>query len=145
MQIAIDTNIFIYHLESHPTFGPPAKRLLQAVESGRYKAVVSMVTYAELLTLPNRAQNESLAKKYQELLCHFPNLTLVPVDLAVGHEAARLRGKHPKLKLMDAFILATALCRQAETLVTEDGRLMIPELPLKIQSLEKFKDPGLFS
>lgn len=139
MRIAIDTNIFIYHLEQHPLFGPPAKRLLQAVESGGFKAVVSAVTYAELLTLPSRARNESLVKSYQDLLAHFPNLAIVPVDLEIAHEAARLRGKYTQLKLMDAFILATAMGSRSEVLITEDTRLMIAELPVRISRLENFQ------
>lgn len=139
MLIAIDTNIFIYHLESHTTFGPAAKRLFQSLESGQLKAVASIITYTEVLTLPARAQNESLVKKYRELLSNFPNLTLVPVNPEIGFEAARLRGKYPKLKLMDTFILATALNQEVEVLVTEDTRLMIPGLSYKVQNLEKFQ------
>ena len=138
MPIAIDTNIFIYHLEAHPTFGPAAKRLFQEIESGKLKAVASMITYAEILTLPARAQNETLVKKYRELLSTFPNLSWIPVNLEIGYKAARLRGKHPKLKLMDAFILATASGSQVETLITEDTRLMISGLSYQVRNLEKF-------
>ena len=136
--ILLDSNIFIYHLTSHPTFGQKAKMLLTSIEKGEHQAIASFITYAEILTLPAKEKKEDLIRKYSELLLHFPHLRFCPVTENIAHRAAMLRGQHTSLKLMDTIILATAIEENAETLVTEDKILRIKNLPLQVLSLNEF-------
>lgn len=136
--IVLDTNIFIYHLTAHPVFGPNAKRLMMMVESGEVEALSSMITYSEILTLPAKEKNHNLVKRYRELFLHYPHLEFVPVDVEIAHQAAVIRGENPKLKLMDAFILATASNRQVKALVTEDKHLKIPRSAIPVLTLKEF-------
>lgn len=136
--IVIDTNIFIYHLTAHPQFGPAAKELLLAVEAGRVEAVASLITYAEILTLPARARDMDLVERYRELLLHYPHLKFLPVDEACTHEAALLRAHSPALKMMDAMILATVRVAAAKVLVTEDKRLKVRNLPFAVAGLKEY-------
>lgn len=137
--IAIDTNIFIYTLEMHPRFGPAAVRLLEGVERGEFEAIISVITLAEILTLPARKNDRSRMDKYRSLLLHFPHLRCLPVSAEIAEKAATFRGKDPGLKLMDAFILATAAIGEAKVLVTEDSFLRKRKNPfVPVKTLEEY-------
>lgn len=136
--IALDTNIFIYHLISHFSFGPDAKKLFTLIENGEVQAISSVITYTEILTLPARVKEDNLIKEYQRLFLNFPNLSFVPVNIELAHEAALLLGNYPSLKMADALILATALVKKAKALITEDKRLQISGFPLPILNLKSY-------
>lgn len=121
-RIALDTNVFIYAFEQHPQFGETVKAILDEVEEGMVEAVVSTITLTEILTKPIREGNETLEKRYRLLFTHFPNLTVVPVDVSVAEQAAYLRGKYG-LKTPDALIVASAIVARAKLLITNDRRM----------------------
>lgn len=119
--IAIDTCIWIYHLEAHPEFAKPAREVLAAVESGYCRAMISELTLMELLAGPLKQDRQDIADEYEVLLTHFPNLTLVPVSREILLDAARIRALRG-IRTPDAIILATALRQQAHAVITNDLR-----------------------
>jgi predicted nucleic acid-binding protein len=112
--------VFIYDWERHPLFGAAAGAVLDAVEAGALVAVASTLLLAELLVGPYRAGRPDAVDLYVRRLTAFPNLTLVPPDVAVCRAAAQLRGATPRLRLADAIHLATALESGATAFVTND-------------------------
>lgn len=118
---ALDTMVLIYHFEGHERFGPPASELLRAAEDGRCRLVVSLLARLELLVVPKRQGREDLCRRYRQLLESFPNLDVVPLDVAVVEIASDLRARH-NLRTPDALHLATAVHRAADAFVTEDAR-----------------------
>lgn len=130
-RIALDTNLFIYAFEQHPQYGETVKAILDEVEAGAVEAVVSTITLTEILTKPIREGNETLEKRYRLLFTHFPNLTVIPVDVSVAEQAAYLRGKYG-LKTPDALIVASAIVARAKLFITNDRRL---EQVTEIQSV----------
>lgn len=121
-RIAIDTNLFIYAFEQHPSYGETVKEILEIVEEGEVQAIVSVITLTEILTKPIRDGDEALEKRFRILFSHFPNLFVEPVSVEVSEQAAYLRGKY-HLKTPDALILATAITSGADLFITNDHRL----------------------
>jgi predicted nucleic acid-binding protein len=119
--IGLDTSLFIYFVEAHAEFGPPAAHVFKEVEAG-LTAVTSTLTLLELLVVPFRDGNEQLQDDYLDLFGHFPNLQVKPVDLAVASIAARLRADYG-IRTADAIQLATALGAGATAFVTNDRAL----------------------
>ena len=39
----VDTNVFVYALTAHPTFGQPSKRILEPIENGEEAATSTIV------------------------------------------------------------------------------------------------------
>ena len=111
---------------------------MMMVESGEVEALSSMITYSEILTLPAKEKNHDLVARYRALFLHYPHLKFVPVDAEIAHLAAVIRGENPRLKLMSAFILATASNRQVKALVTEDKHLKIPHSPMPVVTLGEY-------
>lgn len=118
-RIALDTSIFIYHLEYHPRYLPLTQELLAGVEAGLWPAVTSTITLMELTVRPWQLERPDVARAYEDALAHFPHLTLVDVTPDVARQAARLRAEY-NLRPADALHAATALTRDATAFVTND-------------------------
>jgi predicted nucleic acid-binding protein len=127
--IGLDTSVFIYHLEDHPRYRPLTHELLAGVQAGRQVAVTSVVTVMELTVRPWRLGRSSVAREYEALLVHFPNLVLADVTRAAARRAAQLRARYG-VQPADALQAATALLNGATAFVTNDRRLarLAPEL-----------------
>lgn len=77
---------------------------------------------------PLRLQRPDAARAYRDQISGFPGLTLVPLDLDVAEEAARLRASY-NLSTPDAIQAASALLAGAPVLLTNDHRLeRVPDL-----------------
>jgi predicted nucleic acid-binding protein len=83
----------------------------------------------ELTVQPWRVSRPAVARTYEALLLHFPNLSLVDVTRDVARRAARLRAGYG-VRPADALHVATALISRATGFVTNDLglRRMAPEL-----------------
>ena len=53
--VGVDTAIFIYFIEEHPTFLPLIEPLFQEVDDGRRELVTSALTLLEVLVVPYRS------------------------------------------------------------------------------------------
>ena len=120
--VGLDTSIFIYHLEAHPRYLPLTRELLGGVQAGRWTAITSVITLMELTVRPWQIERPAVAREYEALLIHFPNLTLVDVTREVARRAAQLRARY-RLRPADALQAATALVGGATALVTNDRGL----------------------
>jgi predicted nucleic acid-binding protein len=121
-RIGLDTSIFIYHLEQHPRYLPVTHALLSGIEVGRWQAVVSTVALMELTVRPWQLDRPEVARAYEEVLSHFPNLALADVTRPVARQAARLRAAY-RLRPADSLHVATALVHGATAFVTNDRDL----------------------
>lgn len=120
--VGIDTSPFIYHFELHPTYSSVTSELFGIIESGRVRAVTSVITLMEILVKPKSLNVEQAVKEYRFILETFPNLSLAPIDRNVAEIAAGLRAKY-KLRPPDALQISTAKVHNADAFITNDERL----------------------
>ncbi|MEO8578108.1 MAG: type II toxin-antitoxin system VapC family toxin [Gemmatimonadales bacterium] len=123
--IALDTSVFIYFIEEHPRWIDIVDSILALASTDR-ELVTSELTLLECLVIPYRAGDQSLAERYEALLCRSRGLSLIPVDRANLRAAAQLRARYG-LKTPDALQIAAALATGSSSFVTNDRRL--PEIP----------------
>ena len=135
--IGLDTSVFIYHLEAHPDYQPLTQELLAGVENGQWKAVTSTVTVMELTVRPWQLDRPAVAREYEALLAHFPNLVLADVTRDVARQAAQLRARY-RVRPADALQVATALIHGATAFVTNDSFLTRLASVLDIVMLDDF-------
>jgi predicted nucleic acid-binding protein len=135
--IGLDTSVFIYHLEAHPDYQPLTQELLAGVENGQWKAVTSTVTVMELTVRPWQLDRPAVAREYEALLVHFPNLVLADVTRDVARQAAQLRARY-RVRPADALQVATALIHGATAFVTNDSFLTRLAPMLDIVMLDDF-------
>ncbi len=120
-QITLDTMILIYVMERHPRYFSLAKEVLESIESGQTKGVVSAITLTELLTAPAQADDVAAMRDYELYLLNFPNLVIQPLDIEIARESAHMRAR-TRLPSPDAIILATARKAGADAIITNDRR-----------------------
>ena len=116
----IDTSIVIYLLEAHAQFGPLARQVVDAYQSGSVSGYTSVVTLTETITKPAALGDQAYVQRCLEFLEQDPGLVLLDITARVAERAGRLRGKYPKLKTADAMQLAAAILVGAEAFVTND-------------------------
>ena len=121
--IFIDTAPIIYYIEAHPQFGPLAKEVVSAFQSGDLNAYSSVITLAEVLPKPVERGDEKLARQFVEFLKHGRNLTLIEISEGTAEAAGQLRGRYSFLKTVDAIQLAAAIEVGTEVFLTNDVKL----------------------
>jgi len=87
--------------------------------AGRDLLVVSVITYAELLTGAGVGHHEQEAVRgfFEQIIEE-----VLGVDRVVAERAAQLRSQHLSLRMPDALILATADIHHADLVITGDER-----------------------
>lgn len=118
--IALDTSIFIYHLEANPKYLAYTDPIFSWLERSGSRAITSTITMTELLVLPYREGDEQRANDFYGLLSTYPNLDWIAPNLEIAELAARIRALH-RLRTPDALQAATAAHSQATGLITNDG------------------------
>src|SRR3954453_22026553 len=88
--VYLDANIFIYAVEGYAPEEAFLRELFAALEDGRFTAVTSELSLAEVLVKPLELGREDVAAAYTELLTASDRLVVLPVDRAVLVEAGRL-------------------------------------------------------
>lgn len=118
-KVFLDTAPLIYFFEENPRFIEQVSNLFDSITASGQKAVTSMVTYIEVLTLPERQGNLRLACKYREFLTNSEQVGIYPLTVPVADETVKLRAQHG-LRTPDAIQLAVARLCGADYVVTND-------------------------
>jgi predicted nucleic acid-binding protein len=121
-RIALDTNVFIYHLEENIRYLPLTDMIFSWLDQPDSVAITSTLTMTELLVQPFRAKDEDKAELFYGLLSTYPNLSWIAPDLDAANLAARYRAD-PRPKTIDALHAATAVQASATGLITNDAAL----------------------
>ncbi|MFB2878283.1 type II toxin-antitoxin system VapC family toxin [Floridanema aerugineum] len=121
-QIYLDTAPVIYYVQGVTPFFPVVDALFQEIERGSLGAIASPVTLTECLVLPIRIGDTALEQNFVDLLTNTEGITLANIDVAVGRLAADLEARY-RLKLPDAFQIATALTAGCQAFLTNDAQL----------------------
>jgi predicted nucleic acid-binding protein len=118
-RIALDTSIFIYHMEANARYLALAGAVFSWIEQAGHEAVTSTITMTELLVPAYRENDDQRVDEFYGLLSTYPNLRWMPPDLETADLAAQLRTTY-RLRTSDALQAATALRAQATGLLTDD-------------------------
>jgi len=121
----IDTNIFIYWLGNHPTFGKKAHQWIKKVEEaprGKY-ATSSLTIYQTLVIMAGltgkNLKDQKLAEEIIHSITGLPGLTVIPLTQKDITQATSLM-KEYELDYEDAIHLAAALKSRAKEIISND-------------------------
>jgi predicted nucleic acid-binding protein len=133
--VGLDTGVFIHHFEGGE-YSELTTIVLERVQDGGCKGVVSAVSLAEVLVKPLQLGLESLADLYRVVFHEMPNLQTVPVDQDVASRAASLRAVNG-LGPADSIVMATAIEAGATAFVTTRQELKVVK-GLRIMVLSEY-------
>lgn len=118
-RIALDTSVFIYHLEANVRYLPFTEHIFHWLERPTSKGITSTITMTELLVQPYRAFEQARVNQLLGLLFTIPNLDWIAPSLEIAEHAARIRAVH-RLRTPDALQASTAIQASATGLITND-------------------------
>jgi predicted nucleic acid-binding protein len=121
----IDTNIFIYWLGNHPTFGIKAYQWIKKVEEApRGKYVTSSLTIYQTLVIMagltgKNLKDQKLAEEITRSTIGLPGLTIIPLTQKDMTQATSLMREY-ELDYEDALHLTAALKSKAKEIISND-------------------------
>lgn len=121
-RLSLDTAPIIYFVERNLAYVDRVREVFRRVTVGTLSAHSSVITLAEVLTLPKRLGDDALAQRYRRLLLRSRNFTLGPINATIAERAADLRARYG-LRTPDALQIATGLVAGCAAFLTNDGRL----------------------
>jgi predicted nucleic acid-binding protein len=119
---AIDTSLFIYFMEEDRHFLPLIEPLFVEADAGARELVTSALTLLEVLVVPYRAGDRSLADRYEQLLTRSRGIRVFDLSRDQLRYAAQLRAA-TGVKTPDALQLAAAIASGCSAFVTNDRRI----------------------
>jgi len=90
--------------------------------------VTSIITYVELLTLPEKQGDHLLSARYRESLTNSNNISIYPMNILVADATIKYRARY-NLNTPDAIQLATAEVCGAEMILTNDQEWLKTQKP----------------
>ena len=141
-RVIIDTNVFLNVINREEPHFSPSKELLDLVDAGKIKAVVSVITVAELSTGFYLMGDERGRREFLLHVMSSEDYTVAPVDVGVADSAGRIRAE-TGLRLPDSIIVSSGLKERVDLIVTYDEGFKVAGDYLKsatpeemVQSLE---------
>jgi predicted nucleic acid-binding protein len=125
VRLYLDTNIFIYAMETDYDEGLRARRCLHQIERREIEAITSELSLAEALRGGNAPLRPNLSEAYMELLSPGAELGVIAVTRGILIKSASSDVER-KIGLADAIHVATALEGACDAILTEDKGLPTP-------------------
>lgn len=134
MAVVLDSDAVIGFLDRNDALHAAADKAIRNLV-GKERLLVSVVTYAEVLTGAQLGHHNDRQVKgfFSDLISD-----VLPVDINVGEMAADLRSRHKSLRMPDALILAAAQTQpDVGLVVTGDQKATkVAGLRFKVQLLQ---------
>jgi len=122
-RVGLDSAPVIYLIDQAPRYLALVERFFyKRLDAGLNRAVTSVVTLSEVLVKPLELGRADIVDRYSERLSLNPSIEVVEISRAIAVRAAGLRATY-RIRLPDAFQIATALECGASHFLTNDTRL----------------------
>lgn len=120
-RLLLDASVVISYFSGGDLWAEAARTVIEEmVKPGRNPAVVSTLTVMESLVGPMRRVPPGHMTAL-DFFANWPNLTVLPIDLAVAQEGASIRA-HDRFATPDALVIGTGVVAGVAWLVTGDGQ-----------------------
>ncbi len=116
--VIVDAGVVIGHLDRANPHHSTATQALSQAASIAERLMLPLTAFTECLVYPSKAGDDAVSR-FEAALAAIP-IGILDADVATARCAAGLRAHHRKIKLPDAFVIATAIVHGADALVTTD-------------------------
>jgi hypothetical protein len=119
--VVLDSSVVVSLLSTTDSLHQAAVLAVAQHEAAGHRLLMPAVGWAEVFTGAVRrgAEGVTALRAFRNLVVN----EIVPVDEQIAEEAARMRAADLALRLPDALVVATGLCRDAEAVLTGDQKL----------------------
>ena len=120
-RVLVDSNVIIYLTDAIKPYEELSRYLFQMIEKGDVYALFSMVSVAEVLLGPLKKGLIQNAMDVKTYLLNFPNSSCQDITGEVLDKIGKdQRVKWPKLRTVDALIIASGLVNNVDRIVSSD-------------------------
>ncbi|RLB04747.1 MAG: PIN domain nuclease [Deltaproteobacteria bacterium] len=120
-KVLIDTNVIIYLTDRVQPYEELSRLLFALIEEGKVEGVLSVVSVAEVIYGPLKKGLVEITSKIREYLLNFPNISCQMIDLETLEQIGiDRRINWPKLRTVDALIIASGLKANVDKIVSND-------------------------
>jgi predicted nucleic acid-binding protein len=116
--IHVDAGVVIGLLDADDAHHQAAAEALTRAQRGGDRIAMAASAFADCLVGPAR-RGDRAVRVVDDLVERLP-IAIVGLDADMARSAATLRARHPRLRLPDALVIATAIGRSADELITTD-------------------------
>ncbi|MCX8193710.1 MAG: PIN domain-containing protein [Nitrososphaeria archaeon] len=134
----LDTNVFIAAKNKNDPFYSESIMLIEAVDEGRLRCIVSTLIIAELCVGYYQEDDEEGLNELLTALLTTPSYEVIPITDEIACKAGKIRSELA-LKLPDAIIVATAISTGVNLIVTYDDGLRKAEKYIPIRKPAEIK------
>ena len=131
--ILLDTNILLNVKNKEQHFYQFSKKLLDAVDDGKVRAIVSVISVAEICAGYHETGEEMEKHDFMAHIQSSPNFKVVNLDPSLADYSGKIRAE-TRLRLPDAVVVATALIEKARAIATHDESLKNAGRLIKVAS-----------
>ena len=135
-KVALDSNIFIYALESNESQGLLSRKLLEDIKVNQREVTISVILVEELFVKIYKEGRESQKDEVLGFLSINGLTQVIDITQIIALKAAQIRAKYPKIKTPDAIHIACAIETKVKMFITTDRGLPKQIDSLKIVSLK---------
>ncbi|MDZ7678229.1 MAG: PIN domain-containing protein [Acidimicrobiales bacterium] len=118
--IHLDAGVVIGLLDADDAHHETANAAIARIMGSRDRLAMAASAFTECLVGPQRRGHREVAV-VEDLFEQLP-IEIVDLDPSIARRAAALRAHHARLRLPDALVIATAVERSADELITTDRR-----------------------
>ena len=120
-RVLVDSNVIIYLTDAIKPYEELSRYLFQMIEKGDVYALFSMVSVAEVMLGPLKKGLIQNAMDVKTYLLNFPNSSCQDITGEVLDKIGKdQRVKWPKLRTVDALIIASGLVNNVDRIVSND-------------------------
>jgi len=137
MKIGLDTNVFLNVKNKEDPFYQYSNAILEAVDDGKLKANISIITIAELCV--GYYKENELKEKDEFISSLYSNqyYRIIDLNLKIADKSGEIKYK-TKLKLPDCVIIASLIQEGVSCLITNDSRFDKAKDFISIYKSEEF-------
>ena len=118
-RVYLDTNVFIYFLEQHPTYFSVVEQIMHAIATQELDAYTGEIAVAETMVIPYRNKDANTIAQVRAFFSKKNFLSILPHNARIFDLAARLRAAQ-SMKFVDAVHIATADRSGCKFFITND-------------------------
>ena len=118
MRAFIDSNIFIYAAQSHPSFGKKCKQIIEDIENEKITAITSSLNISEIGEVISRYVGKTEAVKAVELVSALP-MSIEPVTKENTIDAISIYCKY-NINYADAIMVSVIQEKFINAIITND-------------------------
>ena len=118
MRAFVDSNIFIYAVQSHPIFGKKCRQIIEDIENEKTSAVTSSLNISEIGEVISRYVGKVEAIKAVELVSALP-MSIEPVTKENTIDAISIYCKY-NINYADAIMVSVMKEKFIDTIITND-------------------------